>query len=335
MKSIALSFVVGLLFCYAQTPSAGLQSIRSSDLQEKVTYLASSELKGRGDGSPELRIAADYIAAAFKKNGVKPIGDNGTYFQNFRMFRSQLGPGNVFRVDRIDYVLGMDYVPHYLSPKEEVEGPLVFVGYGMSVPALKFDELAGVNMRGKIAVVLDSNPRANDFESAFNRVDPTDAALMQTKARNLARAGAVGMVVVQNSAISNISIPDSAATFRSDYSRKDAPMGDMEDLRNPRIPVIFVSEQAARRFMPSLRDVQRHIDQMLEPQSVDLGKRATLNVNVQRISFPVQNVIGLIEGSDPRLRREVVVAGAHYDHDGEYQGQIWHGADDNASGPQG
>jgi hypothetical protein len=335
VKRLFVPLFAGVLFCTAQAPTPGLLSIRSGELQEKVSYLASKEMKGRGDGSPELRLAANYIAAAFKKNGVKPAGDNGTYFQSFRMFRAQLGSGNAFRVDDSDYTLGSDYVPHYLSPSNNVEGALVFVGYGISTPHLKFDELGGVSLRGRIAVVIDSHPQADDFSSVFSRVDPSDSALIQTKARNVARAGAVAMIVVQNPRTSNIRIADSAATFRPDYSRKDAPMGSLEDLRNPRIPVIILSDQAARRFMPTLRDVQRRIDDTLQPQRVELGKRAVLRVNVQRLAFGTQNVVGLIEGSDSRLRRELVLLGAHYDHDGEDQGQIWPGADDNASGTAG
>src|SRR4029453_3069401 len=94
IKTLTTPIFAILLFCGAQLAPAGLLSIRSVELQEKVTYLASSELKGRGDGSPELRLAADYIAAGFRKNGVKPAGENDSYFQNFRMFRAQLGSGN-------------------------------------------------------------------------------------------------------------------------------------------------------------------------------------------------------------------------------------------------
>jgi len=325
----------GILFCNAQTPTTGLLSIRSDELHEKVSYLASSAMKGRGDGAPELRLAADYIASVFKKNGVRPVGDNGTYFQSFRMFRAQLGSGNALRVDDADYTLGSDYVPHFLSPSNNVDGTLVFVGYGISAPHLKFDELEGLNLRGRIAVVIDTRPQADDFSSVFSRVDPSDSASLQTKARNVATAGAIAMIVVQNPKIPNIRIADSAGTFRPDYPRKDVPMGSVEDLRNPRIPVIFLSEQAARRFMPSLRDVQRRIDDSLQPQRMDLGKRAVLRVDVQRSAFPTQNVVGLIEGGDLRLRRELVLVGAHYDHDGEHQGQIWPGADDNASGTAG
>ena len=317
----------------AQSPQTGIESIRETDLREQVTYLASKELKGRGDGSPELKIVADFIADTFRKNGIKPAGDAGTYFQNFQMFTARLGPAMEFRTERSALKLGSDYVPLYLSAKGEVEAPMVFVGYGVSAAHLKFDELMGVNLRGKIAVVIDRNPHAEDFDHPFNRIHPDDIGSAVAKARNVARAGAVGLVVLQNPELDNSDL--SLAAFRPDYSRKDAPMGDMTDPGNPRIPVVFVSESAGRSLVPSLRSLQRKIDETLQPQFVDLNNRATLKVDIQRVPFATQNVLGVIEGSDSRLRSEVVVVGAHYDHDGEEKGEIWPGADDNASGTAG
>jgi len=324
-----------VLSAAAQAPQTGMLSIREADLREEVTYLASKELQGRGDGSPELRIAAEYVAEAFRKAGVQPAGDAGSYFQNFQMFTARLGPATEFRVDRSILRLGSDYVPHYLSAKADVEAPLVFIGYGVSAPPLKFDELSGVDLRGKIAVVIDTNPHAADFDSAFNRINPGDFGSVRTKAANVSKAGAVGLVVIQNPELSNYDLSGSLSAFRPDYPRKDAPMGDMTDPGNPRIPVVILSESAGRSLVPSLRDLQRRIDDTLQPQVVDLGKRATLNMDIQRVPFATQNVLGRIEGSDPRLRSEVVVVGAHYDHDGEYNGDIWPGADDNASGTAG
>ena len=340
VKLLSILVLVGSLFSTTvsspqQSATSGLTSIRADELREKVVYLASRELKGRGNGSPELRVAAEYIAGVFRRNGIKPAGDSGTFFQNFRMFTARLGSGNNFRVDNVDRALGIDYIPHYLSPTITSEGPLAFAGYGLSSPRLNFDELSGVNLRGRIAVVIDSHPRADDFLSAFSRVDLSEASSISSKARNLARAGAVGLVVIQNWRISNIPIADSAAVFRSDYPRKDAPMGNMDDPANPKIPVILISDEAGRRLVPSLRELQRRIDESLQPQFVDLGRRARLSVSVQRVPFTTQNVVGLIEGRDPKLRGEAVIAGAHYDHDGEYNGQIWPGADDNASGTAG
>jgi hypothetical protein len=319
----------------AQSVQSGIASIREADLREHVVYLASKDLRGRGDGSPELKIAADFIAQTFRKNGVKPVGDNGTYFQNFQMFTARLGAATEFRTERGTLRLGSDYVPHYLSAPGDVEGPLVFVGYGVSAAHLKFDELAGVNLRGKIAVVIDRNPHAEDFDSAFNRIHPAEIGSVVTKAQNVAKAGGVGLVVIQNPELLNYSLSNTASTFRSDYPRKDAPMGDMSSPDNPRIPVVIVSESAGRNLVPNLQDLQRRIDRTAQPQFVDLEKRARLNVDIQRVPFTTQNVVGLIEGSDSRLKNEFVVVGAHYDHDGEYDGDIWPGADDNASGTAG
>jgi len=319
----------------AQSPQTGILSIREAVLREEVTYLASRELKGRGDGSPELRIAAEHIAEAFRKNGVKPLGDAGTYFQNFQMFTARLGAATEFRTDRAALRLGSDYVPHTLSARGAVEAPVVFIGYGVSAPRLKFDELSGVNLRGKIAVVIDRNPHADDFDNVFNRILPDEIGSILTKARNVSRVGAVGLVVVQNPELQNYGLSNSASAFRPDYPRKDAPMGDMEDPENPQIPVVILSESAGRNLVPALRDIQRRIDDTLQPQSLELNIRVKLNVDIQRVPFATQNVVGMIEGSDPRLRNEVVIVGAHYDHDGEHNGEIWPGADDNASGTSG
>lgn len=334
-RAFIFVFLLLVVSSAAQTPATGFSSIREADLRGDVTYLASKELKGRGNGSPELRIAAQHIADAFRKSGVKPAADDGSYFQNFQMFTARFGAQPEFNVERTAFKLGSDYAPHFLSPKAEVEAPMVFVGYGVSAPHMKLDELAGVNLRGKIAVVIDRNPFADDFDSPFNRIDPGDYASVLHKARNVSKAGAVGLVVIQNPELSNYDLSYAVAAFRPDYPRKDAPMGNTADPLNPGIPVVIVSESAGRSLVPSLRDLQRKIDATLQPQLLDLGRRASLKLDIQRVSFPTQNVLGMIEGSDPRLRGEVVIVGAHYDHDGEHNGEIWPGADDNASGTAG
>src|SRR5688572_25296412 len=113
MRAFTFFTLAGLIISHAlfaspQLSRTGLASIRAEELREKVVYLASKELKGRGNGSPELRLAAEYIADVFKRNGIKPAGDSGTYFQNFRMFTSRLGTSNRFRADTADYSLGSD-----------------------------------------------------------------------------------------------------------------------------------------------------------------------------------------------------------------------------------
>jgi hypothetical protein len=332
---VATALAAFLAVSQPQSRPTGLESVRLSELQEKVTYLASRELKGRGNGSPELRVAAEYIARHFQRNGIKPAGDAEGYFQNFEMFRSRLGPGNEFSSERTTFRLGTDYVPHYLSPKGRVEGPLVFVGFGVSAPHLKFDEFAGLNLQGKIVLAIDRNPRLGDGESLFNRVHPSDFSSITTKARLAQEAGAVGLVIIQDSSGRNFPIGQLEDMFHPAYPRREAPMGNVSDPANPKIPVIIVSPNVGRSLVNGLQNLQRTIDETLKPLSQNLERRAVLRVDVERDTFKTQNVLGLVEGSHPQLRNEVLVLRAHYDHDGESDGDIWPGADDNASGTAG
>jgi Zn-dependent M28 family amino/carboxypeptidase len=109
-------------------------------------------------------------------------------------------------------------------------------------------------------------------------------------------------------------------------------MGSTADPGNPEIPVAIVSWNAGRILVNGLADLKQRIDMTLKPQSAMPQATLSFGVDVDRQTFPTQNVLGIVEGSDPTLRQEMVVVGAHYDHDGESDGQIWYGADDNASG---
>jgi Zn-dependent M28 family amino/carboxypeptidase len=110
-----------------------------------------------------------------------------------------------------------------------------------------------------------------------------------------------------------------AEDFRGDLPTRNTAMGVVDSPAYPNIPVIVASSSVARDLIPDLRPSQGEVD-------------VAISVDVQRHTFKSQNVLGLIEGTDPNLRKEVMIIGAHYDHDGESNGQIWYGADDNGSG---
>ena len=328
-----------LLTSAAQAPATGLESIRQDELRAKLTHFASPEFKGRGNGAPELDRAAEYLAAEFQRNGVTPAGDGKTFFQNFQMFTSRLGPGNELRSElgaggRRVFRIGEDYAPHWLSPDGSAQGSLVFVGYGVSAPHLGFDEFAGVNLKGKIAVAIDRNPRITDDASPFNKLHRSDFAEIGVKARRARESGAAGLIIVQHSADSGaVGMQGLAQMLGTDYPLKDIPMGSASNPDNPPIPVIMASSAAGAELVPGIWQLQKRIEATLQPQVLEVeGVRASLNVDLERTPFKARNVLGLIEGRDPTLRRELVVVGAHYDHEGEFNGRIWPGADDNASG---
>lgn len=333
---VCAAFLAAAVFSSSpQAPQSGADSIRQSELREKIVFLASRELKGRGNGSPQLKEAADYIAQSLQRSGVKAAGDRGGFLQNFEMFIPRLGPSNAFTLDGGAMRLGSDYVPHFLSPKGDVRGSLVFLGYGVSAPHLGFDEVSRVNLRGRIAVVIDGYPRSGDENSPFAIIDTTDFATVPSKARSVYESGAAGLIVIQNPANRNWTMAQLEDTFSPQYPLREAPMGDPAEPGNPKLPVVIVPPSLGTRLVPGIAALQRSIDETLKPQSLAIDRTAALRVDVERTTFGTQNVVGTIEGSDPQVRDQVIVIGAHYDHDGESGGEIWPGADDDASGVAG
>src|SRR4051812_31927719 len=162
-----------------------------------VTYLASDEMKGRGDGSPELDRAADYIAEQFRSAGLSPAGDANTYFQGFEITTGAvLGAKNEFSVNGRNLRMNEDFVPITFSSSAEFEGPLVFAGYGITAPEYKYDDYSGIDASGKIVVVFEREPQENDPKSVFAGTALTSHASFTNKAINARLHGAKGIMLI-------------------------------------------------------------------------------------------------------------------------------------------
>ena len=300
-----------------------------------VTFLASDEMKGRGSGTPELEVAADYIAEQFRRAGLTPKGENGTYFQPFEVTTgAQLGAKNELAIAGATLKINDDFVPIMISNTAEFEGPLVFAGYGISAPELTYDDYAGLDVKDKIVVVLRHEPQEGNAQSTFEGTNYTRHAPFVAKAINARLHGAKGIV------------------FISDPLHRDEEVGPATrriEFTDMGIPAIHAKRAAfARIFSAAGKDlaaIQTDIDKDLKPRSFDLpGTRARVATEIVRNRKTVRNVIGALEGSDPALKNEWVVVGGHYDHLGlgerdsmtpSQVGQVHHGADDNASGTAG
>ncbi len=321
---------------------AATHAFQPDDYLRHVKFLASDDLQGRGDGTPELNRAAAYIAAQFKNSGLTPAGDDGTYFQRFQVSTgSRLGPGNrlTLRIGdkTLNASLGEDFVPFSFGDKADVSGELVFAGYGISAEEHKYDDYGNLDVTDKIVLVMAHEPRENDPSSPFNGKELTLHGHDNMKVQNAKYRGARAIFVVQDPANHDDPSKDLADA---------APGGQLDELG---IPAFRITRDLAQSILEAggknLLELQHLIDEKLAPQSFVLsGVRAEITMDVIRVRKEISNVVGFLPGKDPAVGDETVVIGAHYDHLGhggrssmspQLIGQIHHGADDNASGTAG
>jgi hypothetical protein len=306
-----------------------------------VRFLASDELQGRGNGTPGLERAAEYIAAAFEKAGLSPAGDNGSWFQRFEIVTGiEAGPGNALGVrgpsGEAALALAKDYYPISVDhdrggpPASSPLLPLVFAGYGISDPANRYDDYAGIDVSGKAVLVFTHEPQEDDGASRFGGRRFTTHAAVLTKAMQARKHGARLLVLVDD------------PTHPVPRSRFEA-FGRDPQAEAYGLPVVHVRRDVLQPLLtPSIDLEQVHdaIDADLVPRSRVLPSvRVDLQEQYTRVRRPVRNVVGILRGASKP--DEAVVLGAHYDHLGlggrtslaaDRAGEIHNGADDNASG---
>jgi aminopeptidase YwaD len=303
-----------------------------------IKFLASPELRGRESGSPELEKAAQYISAQFRADGLKPA-DGKSFEQAFEITTSaKMGAGN-----RFDYVSGgsdrqtlqpmKDFVPFNFSARGKASAKVVFAGYGITAPEYNYDDYAGVDVRGKLVVVLAHEPQEYDEKSIFAGKVYTDHAQYYSKAANARRHGAAGVILIGDR-VNHKTSADELEPFGKTTGPNDAGILFVQVKED-------VVEAWFRAAGKNLMQIESGIDVDVKPRSFELpGVEVRETVDVERAVKTVHNVLGYVPGQTD----EFVVIGAHYDHLGlGYQfslapslaGMVHPGADDNASGTAG
>jgi len=347
LSLVMLSGVLSLLLLRTTSfPAAGREETDSNsrpsafsaqEFLAPVKFLSSDELKGRGNGTPELDRAARYIADHFRADGLKPGGDQGSYLQRFQVtVGAKLGPDNSLAAGsagaQTTLTLGQDYTPLSFSADAHLEAPVVFAGYGITAPEYQYDDYKGIDVRGKLVLVLRHEPQENDPKSAFAGTQLTSHSEIAHKAFNARSHGAAGMILV-NDTPHHSGEPDQLIHFG--------------DLSGPEVVAIQVTTAVADSWLKpgghTVEALAAAIDKDLSNHSfaLDPGFKLALTVDVERIRRFESNVVATLPGSDPELASQCLVIGAHYDHLGlgdqhslapSQIGRIHHGADDNASG---
>ena len=330
-----------LLLLLATAAVAVAATVRPERWLNDVKYLASENLKGRGDGTPELEQAAVYIEEQFRAAGLEPL--NGSFFQGFTASTgAELGDDNrliALTPESQSYRLSRDFIPFSFSASGQVQGPVVFVGYGITAPEYDYDDYEGVDVKGKIVLALRHEPQENNDASVFRGRQLTRHAEFVRKAINARNHGAMALVIV-NDPVNHSSRDDRLVAFGTSSGPNDVG-----------IPSVQVKQEVAAAWMRqagrSFVELQKAIDRDLTNHSFVLPGQfqLSLHAEVEQQSSPLRNVIGVLRGNDPKLRNEYIVIGAHYDHLGlghqggsmapSQIGKIHHGADDNASGTAG
>jgi hypothetical protein len=323
----------------------GLETIRADALKGHIFFLASDAMAGRDSLSHEGRIAADYIAGFFYRAGLKPVGDGNTFFQNFAMVDAHIDRERTRLAARIasktggnldrEYVGGPDYtLPRQNGTEVTVAAPLVFAGYGVTAPEYDYDDFRGVDVSGKVIMVLAHEPQETDPNSRFKGSWNTVHAYNAFKPEVARRHGAAAMLMVQDRVTHRP--PRTASGPTNAQIRTDR---GTHTLTSPfwDVPTFTITRRVADELLaPSGRTIdqlQDAIDRAGVPQSMVVPNVAIdLRRSIKdRQVIQTRNVVGVVEGSDPVLKNEYVLVTGHYDHVGQKDQFIYHGADDNAS----
>lgn len=312
-------------------------------IKSEIGYLASDELRGRGSGEPGNVKAAQFVARAFHLDGLKPLGtshqtdtkaalDGSGYYQPFPFIAGRVvGKNNSLKFVNGKATLSFgkpQFEPSSISGSGSAEGPVVFVGYGINAPRANHTDYLPVDVKDKIVLLLAGSPK-DDPHSPL-----ADYADIYRKCTSLRDLGAKAVLVIP---------PKSA-------EEQGKPRTSFDNVSDAGIPVLRIHRLAAETLLSnagktSLNSVQAEADDNKNVSfSFPADRSVQLQADVKKVEKVTANIVGVIEGSDPVLKNEYLVIGAHVDHLGmggtgslakSSAPAIHHGADDNASGAAG
>jgi Zn-dependent M28 family amino/carboxypeptidase len=309
-------------------------------IRAHVKYLASDELEGRGMNQKGGDLAAEYIATQFKGYGLKPAGENGTYFQKVPLVAVKTFPETTFALaPKSGAPLELKLLDDYVATNErqtesgEINAPIVFVGYGISAPEYKWDDYKGYDLKGKVALLFVNEPVSED-PSFFKGKALTYYGRWTYKFEETARRGAIATLIIHREDLASYpwTVVRNSWGGEKSFLQLDG---------TPKLEAASWIQQDVARKLVGMAGLD--LDALFkQAQSRDF-KPIPLNVNLKGhiVSsvhpYASRNVLAMVEGSDPSKKGEAILYTAHYDHFGIDKtkpagANIYHGAADNATG---
>lgn len=331
---------IALLFQQDGMADRAVRTVTADRILSHIHVLAHDSLEGRGPASDGDRKATAYIVSQFKRLGLAPAGEKGSYIQNVPLVGVTVDPSTVLTVGTRERSLPLTYSADFVATTGTYESviqmkdaEMVFVGYGIVAPEQRWDDYKDVDVRGKIIVMMNNDP-ATDDPNFFAGKGRTYYGRWTYKYEIAALKGARGAIVIHTTPSAGYRYE----VIRNSWSR------EMFDLDEPgggnRLQLkAWTSEEATRRYLALAGFSMDSLFRLAEspafrPIPLGLTMNGTIRSTVKRIR--TNNIIGKVEGSDPSLKAQHIIFTAHYDHfgigrpvDGD---SIYNGALDNASG---
>jgi aminopeptidase YwaD len=326
LKGLIFTFICLVPFSWLHSQNSA--SITPGELKKHVEYLASQELAGRYPGTPGDIAAASYIRNCFKEYGLTTMP--GGWFQEFQVTTGiKKGSANVFTINGQSAAADKDFIPVYLSDNGKVNSSIVFLGYGFRIisDTLSWDDYAGIDVRGKIAVILLGAPEPPKGSTT----DPFEEfGSIRQKLLAARDAGVAAVILVAGPA----------------YDEKDELVFGTVKESSAGLPVIQAKRALINQALSGqnlkIEDAELQLNQTHKPLSKSLDIQASIQTDIITKSATTQNVIGWVQARDTGAVQEWVVIGAHFDHLGmggmgsnsrvQDTVGVHPGADDNASG---
>ncbi len=318
---------------------AAEQSIDAERIRAHVKFLADDLLEGRGTGTRGGDIAANYIATEFALYGLQPAGDNGTYLQkvDFTGVLTQAGSTMVVQPakgDPIDLRLGEDYVVNNQTQTDtvDIDAPIVFVGYGIEAPEYRWNDFKGVDVKGKVILVIVNEPPSKD-PKFFNAEAMTYYGRWTYKFEEAARKGALGALIIHRTDLASYGW----SVVRSSWSNEQVYLANDRD---PKLEAAsWIQLDVARQlFAASGLNADAMIasagTRQFKPRELTVRLKAHIVSKVRK--FESYNVLAMLPGTAAGTPSQAVMYSAHYDHlgiDPDKSGDnIYNGAIDNGTG---
>jgi Zn-dependent M28 family amino/carboxypeptidase len=336
-QSIAIRLLLSVFF--SSFAIAQPLHLSGEHIRAHVKYLSSDELEGRGVGTRGAKLATEYLAAQLALNGIKPGGENGTYFQRVPLVGVRTLPGVTVTIEGHGTKIPLTFVKDFVGtaysqvPKNDFNAEAVFVGHGISAPEFGWDDYKGVDLRGKVAVFFTNEPPSTD-PKFFGGPALTYYGRWTYKFEEANRRGAVAAIIIHTTPTAGYGWGVLSGSFSQEHPEMKLEPGE-HGLKLES----WVTSEAGGKLVASTGKTLDQLLAMANQKSfrpIPLGVRIVAHIPVAVRQIESRNVIGRVEGSGPDLRNQAVLFTAHWDHLGigvPVNGdKIYNGAVDNATG---